>query len=294
MGITINELRFLAYQRDVSTVSHYQRFAIPKKSGGERIISAPMPRLKRAQYWLLANILEKVPVTESAQGFVKQRNILTNALPHVGTKVVVNLDLENFFPSVGYPRVKGIFRKIGYSEEVATLCARLTTEAPVSAFELDGTRYFVRTGEAALPQGAPTSPALSNILCRRLDKRLRGAAAKLDADYAAACGGEDEPGVSPIVRYAVGAWRVSSGAIVYLSPSAGPPDRLLARIRCHRAFMMLAPSDMDDCPLDLPDVELDARGDANGITLSLSVRDARLVPELQRRVEHDVEVRAPR
>jgi len=183
MGITLNELRFLAYQRDVSTVSHYQRFAIPKKTGGERVISAPMPRLKRAQYWLLANILEKVPVTESAQGFVKQRNILSNALPHVGKNVVVNLDLENFFPSVGYPRVKGIFRQLGYSEEVATLCARLTTEAPVSAYELDGTRYFVRTGDAALPQGAPTSPALSNILCRRLDKRLRGAAAKLDFAY---------------------------------------------------------------------------------------------------------------
>jgi retron-type reverse transcriptase len=183
MGITLNELRFLAYQRDVSTVSHYQRFAIPKKSGGERIISAPMPRLKRAQYWLLVNLLDKVPVTESAQGFVRQRNILTNALPHVAKKVVVNLDLENFFPSVGYPRVKGIFRQLGYSEEVATLCARLTTEAPTSAFELDGRRYFVRTGAAALPQGAPTSPALSNILCRRLDKRLRGAAAKLDFSY---------------------------------------------------------------------------------------------------------------
>jgi len=142
-----------------------------------------MPRLKRAQYWLLANILEKIPVTESAQGFVKQRNILTNALPHVGKAVVVNLDLENFFPSVGYPRVKGIFRQLGYSEEIATLCARLTTEAPVGAFELDGTRYFVRSGDAALPQGAPTSPALSNLLCRRLDKRLRGAAAKLDFTY---------------------------------------------------------------------------------------------------------------
>jgi retron-type reverse transcriptase len=183
MGITLAELRFLAYQRDVSTVSHYQRFAIPKKTGGERIISAPMPRLKRAQYWLLANVLEKIPVTESAQGFVKQRNILTNARPHVGKKVVVNLDLENFFPSIGYARVKGIFRQLGFSEEIATLCARLTTEAPVSAFELDGMRYFVKTGAAALPQGAPTSPALSNLLCRRLDKRLRGAAAKLDFAY---------------------------------------------------------------------------------------------------------------
>ena len=146
MGITINELRFLSYQRDVSTISHYQRFAIPKKSGGERIISAPMPRLKRAQYWLLANVLDKVPVTDSAHGFVRQRNILSNALPHVGKKVVVNLDLENFFPSISYPRVKGVYRQLGYSEEVATLCALLSTEAPTAAYDLDGQRYFVKSG----------------------------------------------------------------------------------------------------------------------------------------------------
>jgi RNA-directed DNA polymerase len=183
MGITINELRFLCFQRDVSTISHYQRFSIPKKSGGERIISAPMPRLKRAQYWLLANVLEKIPVTDSAHGFVRQRNILSNALPHVGKTVVVNLDLENFFPTVSYPRVKGIYRKLGYSEEVATLFAVLSTEAPTAAYELDGRRYFVKTGAGQLPQGAPTSPALSNLICRRLDKRLHGAAAKLDFAY---------------------------------------------------------------------------------------------------------------
>ena len=57
-GISLPELRFLAYPRDVSTVTHYQQFRVAK-SGGERLISAPMPRLKRAQYWILANILEK-------------------------------------------------------------------------------------------------------------------------------------------------------------------------------------------------------------------------------------------
>jgi len=183
MGITLHELRFLCFQREVSTINHYQRFSIPKKTGGERIISAPMPRLKRAQYWLLVNILDKIPPTASAQGFVKARNILTNALPHVGQAVLINLDLENFFPSISYPRIKGIYRQLGYSEEVATLCALLSTEAPTAAYELDGQRYFVKTAPAELPQGAPTSPALSNLLCRRLDKRLRGAAAKLGFVY---------------------------------------------------------------------------------------------------------------
>jgi RNA-directed DNA polymerase len=56
MGIRVPELRFLTFQRVVSEVSHYQRFRIPKKTGGERLIAAPMPRLKRAQYWVQANL----------------------------------------------------------------------------------------------------------------------------------------------------------------------------------------------------------------------------------------------
>ena len=79
---------------------------------------------------------------------------------------------------------------------------------------------------------------------------------------------------------------------MYLSPDAGSPDRLLARMKCHRAAMMLAPSDMDDCPLDLPDIVLDARGDTEGITISIVARDPKLVPELQRRAAHDLEAAA--
>lgn len=183
MGITINELRFLCFQRDVSTISHYQRFTIPKKPTGERIISAPMPRLKRAQYWVLANILEKISATDCAHGFVKERNIVTNAEPHVGKALVINMDLENFFPTISYRRVKGIFKQLGYSEEVATLLALVCSEPATDSYDLDGQRYYVRTGEARLPQGAPTSPAISNLLCRRLDKRLRGMASKLGFAY---------------------------------------------------------------------------------------------------------------
>jgi len=79
---------------------------------------------------------------------------------------------------------------------------------------------------------------------------------------------------------------------VYLAPDAGPPDLLLAKMKCHRAAMMLAPGGMDDCPLDLPDITLDARGDTDGITVAIGVRDPRLVPELQRRAAHDLEAAA--
>lgn len=183
MGIGLGELRFLAWHREVASVSHYQRFTIAKKCGGERHISAPMPRLKRAQYWVLDNILARMPVHEAVHGFLPGRSILTNAAPHVGQDVVINLDLKDFFPSIGMRRVRGVFRQLGYSSQVASLLALLCTEAPTDEVQLDGRRYFVARGERVLPQGAPTSPMLTNLLCRRLDARLAASAAKLGFRY---------------------------------------------------------------------------------------------------------------
>jgi retron-type reverse transcriptase len=183
MGITVGELRFLAFSRRVSTVSHYQRFQIPKKSGGLRLISAPMPRLKRAQEWVLRQLLEKVPLHDAAHGFRRGRSIVTNAAPHVGADVVVNLDLQDFFPTITYRRIRGVFRKLGYSEQVATVLALLCSEPDVDTVELDGRTYHVARGERFLPQGAPTSPAITNLLCRRLDARLRRVAETLGFRY---------------------------------------------------------------------------------------------------------------
>ena len=101
----------------------------------------------------------------------------------MGASVVVNLDLKDFFPTVRYPRVKGFFVKLGYSEATATALALLCTEPDMDEVELDGQRYFVAQGGRRLPQGAPTSPALTNLLCKRLDRRLKGAAAKLGFTY---------------------------------------------------------------------------------------------------------------
>jgi RNA-directed DNA polymerase len=183
MGISLNELRFLCFQKEVSQVNHYQRFDIAKKTGGVRTISAPMPRLKRAQYWLLDNLLNKVALHDAAHGFVKDRSILTNALPHVKKAVVINLDLENFFPTINYPRVKGMYRQLGYSESIATLLALLSTEPETDAVDMDNQTWYVQQGERFLPQGAPTSPAITNIICRRLDSRLAAMATKLGFSY---------------------------------------------------------------------------------------------------------------
>jgi hypothetical protein len=125
----------------------------------------------------------------------------------------------------------------------------------------------------------------------RLAQVHRSAAAQLQAAYEEAC--REVPSevvsVSPLERYAVGGSPNEAGMLVLLSTDAGPPARLLAAMRCHRAWMMLGRSDMDDCPLDLPGLHVSARGDENGIELTMTVDDPSLVPELRRRAAHDLE-----
>jgi hypothetical protein len=125
----------------------------------------------------------------------------------------------------------------------------------------------------------------------RLAATHRARAAAIQAEYDEAC--RDLPAsdaqISPLEVYGIGGWNTTTGIIVYLAPEAGPADRLLTRMKCHRAAMMLAPSGMEDCPLDLPGIAVDARGEEGGITVSIVVRDPDLVAELQRRAAHDLE-----
>ncbi len=136
-----------------------------------------------AQRWIFQEIVGKLAVEPPAHGFVTGRSILTNAAPHCRRAVVVNLDLEGFFPSIGFPRVRSVFQRLGYSPAVSTILALLCTECPRRAVKYDGVPYLVATGPRGLPQGACTSPALSNQVARRFDKRLSGLAAKLDITY---------------------------------------------------------------------------------------------------------------
>lgn len=183
LGLTISQLRWLAYHREAATRVHYRRFVIPKRGGGERAIWAPLPKLKAAQHWILRNIAEKLPVHGSAHGFLAGRSILTNAAAHTDARLVVKVDVKDFFPTVTQARVRGIFRKAGYREQVATLLALLCTESPREVVELDGQTYYVALGPRCLPQGAPTSPALTNTLSLRLDRRLAGLARRLGWRY---------------------------------------------------------------------------------------------------------------
>lgn len=183
LGVTVPRLRWLAYHAEATEVTHYVRFTVPKRSGGTRELCAPHADLAAAQEWVRANILAKVPVHAAAHGFVPGRSTVTNATPHVAAAVVVNADLTDFFPTITFQRVLGIFRQLGYSPAASTVLALLCTESPRRRVTYAGRALWVAVGPRALPQGACTSPALSNLAARRLDSRLAGIAAKLDFRY---------------------------------------------------------------------------------------------------------------
>jgi hypothetical protein len=119
----------------------------------------------------------------------------------------------------------------------------------------------------------------------------RGEAARLQAEYDEACANvpSGEVSVSPLQRYGLGGFPSAAGVVVMLSSQAGPSGRLVAAMRCHRAWMMLAESGMEDCPLDLAGITVETYGDATGISVEIKTNDPSLVPELQRRAAKDLE-----
>lgn len=156
--------------------SPYVSFTIPKSSGEPRTITAPRLPLRRIQRQILDELLGKLPTHAAAHGFVKKRSVLTNAKPHQGAQLIVKLDLKDFFPTISYHRVRGLFCGYGLPAEVADVLAGLTTHRLVL-----GDGYVVWPG--VLPQGAPTSPTLANLICNRLDSRLSGLAKRMGARY---------------------------------------------------------------------------------------------------------------
>ena len=108
---------------------------------------------------------------------------MTNAALHCGQAVVLNLDVKEFFPSIPFARVRRVFISAGYSKCVATILALVCTECPRQELTFEGRRLWVASGPRGLPQGACTSPALSNLVCLRLDRRLQGLSARLGLVY---------------------------------------------------------------------------------------------------------------
>lgn len=156
----------------------YQTFTIKKKSGADRTIHAPVKGLKsilRSLNFVLQCVYEP---HEASTGFVMEKSIVDNAKRHVGHHYVLNMDLKDFFHTFDRNRVKmGFiyepFNLNGDKEPLAFLLASLCTHP----FEIDGEQKTV------LPQGSPTSPTLTNILCKKLDRRLTGLANRFGATY---------------------------------------------------------------------------------------------------------------
>ena len=143
----------------------YHLFTLPKRSGGMRQITAPDPELKTLQRRILRRLLARLKVHPAVTGFEKGHSIVTHAAFHADQAVVLRLDIRDFFASTPARRVRDYFRRIGWTDDAARLLTRLTTH------------------EGGLPQGAPTSPRLSNLVNYRMDARLEGLAHRLDARY---------------------------------------------------------------------------------------------------------------
>jgi RNA-directed DNA polymerase len=185
---------------------HYHYRALTKGHGGVRLVEAPKSRLKKLQRQILMEILDRVPEHPAAHGFVKGRSIKTFAAPHVGQRILLRLDLSDFFPSFAAARIQTIFRTFGYPETVADLLGGLCTNSVprdlwtglAGSFEpqhlQDAKALYSRPH---LPQGAPTSPSLANICSYRVDCRLAGLAESAGfvytryADDLAFSGGEE-------------------------------------------------------------------------------------------------------
>jgi len=153
-------------EEDLRSFEPFYRIAhIRKRSGGSRRLQVPDSDTKAFQRRILRRLLARLRAHEAACGFERGRSIVDNALPHAGQAVVVRMDVVDFFPSTSADRVKSYFFRIGWNEEAAALLTNLTT--------CDG----------GLPQGAPTSPRLSNLVNYLLDARLSALAERRGAVY---------------------------------------------------------------------------------------------------------------
>nr|WP_315024189.1 reverse transcriptase family protein [uncultured Aminipila sp.] len=145
-------------------LNSYKTFFI-KGNKKKRKIDSPSRKLKERQRWILKNILEKIALSDNCCGFVRCKSILDNAKPHVGKEFILNMDIKDFFPSINQNAIEDIFSNLGYVTPVARLLSEICCFNEV------------------LPQGAPTSPYLSNIICIKMDYELNAFSKRINATY---------------------------------------------------------------------------------------------------------------
>ena len=171
---------------------HYSYDWLVRPGRTPRLLEVPTPRMRRVQRRVLTDILSALPLNDAAHGFVPGRSAATGAAAHVGARTVITLDLRSFFARVTARRVFSVFRQAGYPEAVAHALTGVCTHAvpswvgarmPAGGSSEERAALRQTISRAHLPQGSPTSPALSNLSVRRLDSRLSGWAAASGVAY---------------------------------------------------------------------------------------------------------------
>jgi len=162
------------------TEPHYRIFSIKKRTGGKRIIHAPHPVLKIVQSWIARNILAQTDIHYSAKAYKEGESIIDNASPHCCAEWLLKLDIVDFFHNISERQVYYAFKNMNYSPLLSFELARLCTKVDDNRNEPRWTnkeknhaiKEYSSSRVGSLPQGAPTSPALSNIVCKELDEKL--------------------------------------------------------------------------------------------------------------------------
>jgi RNA-directed DNA polymerase len=167
-------LSYLLFKQPAAT--KYKIFEIPKRKGGTRTITAPTDKLKLVQHKLsnlLQDCLDEINEAKNrkdriAHGFKRKRSIITDATQHRNRRYVFNIDLEDFFPSINFGRVRGYFIRdtsFALNADVATVIPQIACN------------------KNALPQGSPCSPVISNLIAHVLDMHLVRLASAVGCTY---------------------------------------------------------------------------------------------------------------
>jgi hypothetical protein len=164
-GMTYAKLTKIIYKTD--DTYKYHQFQISKKNGGKRKIASPSKRLKKVQNELKDMFYEIYPTKPSVHGFAKNKSIVTNAGRHLDKRFIFNIDLSDFFGSIHFGRIRNLFKAnpFNFNNSVATILAQ------ICCFD------------NSLPQGAPTSPILSNMIAWKLDSQLQNLAKMTNGTY---------------------------------------------------------------------------------------------------------------